>query len=952
MSRLQAYTHAPPQHPNLVLGSLHLLCWFFFHPSAWKHHLRPINLRPDFCLAEINWRHPQPSVLKRLLIQGYVILPLLVGVVVGLGLWGLGVSSPDMAFGMAVGMAASGAGSLAGGMVVGVAVSLASSFIGGIVVGLLFGAMLGTTTLADLGWGLGSAAASVGVLQSFIHPVSLVGINASNVAASVAVSLSPRKSDRIPLSQKVGGAVLGIVLSLSGLWAVAQGTMRLLSPGAIPLNTFSFALLGLGMGGFYGIALGWRTQRWRIAIPISLGLGACIGTTVGLGLNVNSAVVNSIAIGGGNALLLTTLFALPYVLTESIAGPWIAAVVGTIGSGGVYIIFASLIGGLSLQMTLPLSLVCIALGLTMALWRPVLLYPLQILWNQCLYRLDTQRTEYHSSYLRWHTVFWDEFQYLPLVGLDQHLVLAMEVWPQEGQAAIDFIVRTPQRWATHQAQVELEVRRLEQCQTIADIYQAQKTIFDEETEESHLFRTCKQIGLDVDAALQQRSSYNQRLALSAVLERVENQQQAIRGCDARWRSPSSGRRAAYILRTASNGHRHLTRFHTIFQTWHQIIAQQIETLQTETDQNQEIDSPYIIGVPLTGQQALFVGRTNISQRIEQLVRDDRSPALLLYGQRRMGKTSLLNNLGRLLPQTIIPLFVDLQGSASRAQDHTGFLYNLAKAMSAAALQYRRVKFPPLERSDLAVDPFTQFEEWLDQVAILLGNQTALLALDEFEVLVGAFEQGRFDEAAILGMLRHLIQHRPQFKVLLSGTHTLETFKSWASYLINLQVVPVSYLTEAEALQLIKSPIPEFELQYEPDAIQRVIALTHCHPFLIQLLCAEIIALKNEQDIAIRRRATFADVEAAVSQALMSASFFFADIEQNQVSADELAILHYMAAQREGNGVAAGELFQYLNKPVAGLIRHLRQQDLIQPTKEGFCFQVELIRRWFVQVHQA
>lgn len=948
MSRLQGYTHAPPLHPNLVLGSLHLLCWFFFHPSAWKHHLRPINLRPDFCLAEINWRQPQPSALKRLLVQGYVILPLLVVGVVGLGLWGLSVSGADMAFGMAVGMAASVAGSLAGGMVVGVAVSLASSFISGIVVGLLFGAMLGTTTLADLGWGLGSAAASVGVLQSFIHPVSLVGINASNVAASVAVSLSPRRRDRIPVSQKVGGAVLGIVLSLSGLWAVAQATTRLLRPEEIPLNTFSFALLGLGMGCFYGIALGWRTQRWQTAIPMCLGLGAFIGAAVGLGLNVNSAVVRGMAIGGGNALLLTTLFALPYVLTESIAGPWIAAVVGTIGSGGVYIIFASLIGGLSLQLTLPLSLVCIALGLTMAQWRPILLYPLQVLLNQCLYRLDTQRTEAASSYLRWHTVFWDEFQYLPLVGLDQHLVLALEGWLQEGQAAIDFIDRTPQRWAAHHAQVELDVRKLEQCRTIADICQVQKTILGEATEESHLFRICKQISLDVDAALQQRSSYNQRLALSAVLERLDIQRQTIRGGNTHWRSPSSRHRAAYGLGTASNGHR-TARFRTIFQTWHQIIGQQIETLQTETDHNQEIDSPYIIGIPLTGQQALFVGRTDISQRIEQLVRDDRSPALLLYGQRRMGKTSLLNNLGRLLPQTIIPLFVDLQGSASRAQDHIGFLYNLAKAMSAAANKYRGVQFPPLERSDLAVDPFTQFEEWLYQVAVLLGNQTALLALDEFEVLVGAFGQGRFDEAAILGMLRHLIQHRPRFKVLLSGTHTLEVFKSWASYLINLQVVPVSYLTEPEALQLITRPIPEFELQYEPDAVQRVIALTHGHPFLIQLLCAEIIALKNEQDIAIRRRASLADVEAAVPQALTSASFFFADIEQNQVSADELAILHYIAAQGEGNGVAASDLSQYLNKPVDSLIYHLRQKELIQSVDGGYGFQVELIRRWCEKV---
>lgn len=129
VSRLKAYTHSPPLHPNLWVGSLHLLCWFFLHPSAWKHHLRQIdpNLRPDFCLADVDWKRPQPSGFYRLLIQGYLILPLLVGVIVLLGLWALRASGPNIAFGVAVGMAASGAGSLAGGIVVGVAVSLAST---------------------------------------------------------------------------------------------------------------------------------------------------------------------------------------------------------------------------------------------------------------------------------------------------------------------------------------------------------------------------------------------------------------------------------------------------------------------------------------------------------------------------------------------------------------------------------------------------------------------------------------------------------------------------------------------------------------------------------------------------------------------------------------------------------------------------------------------------------
>ena len=322
----------------------------------------------------------------------------------------------------------------------------------------------------------------------------------------------------------------------------------------------------------------------------------------------------------------------------------------------------------------------------------------------------------------------------------------------------------------------------------------------------------------------------------------------------------------------------------------------VRELAVAVELRQEIDSPYVIGVPLTHQQEIFVGRTDIGARIEQLLLDRRRPPLLLYGQRRTGKTSLLNNLGRLLPNSIVPLFVDLQGPAAQASDHAGFLYNLARGMVDSAQRERGLALPPLERESLTADPFTRFDEWLDQVEAALGRNTALLSLDEFEALDRALTQGRFNDADVLGMLRNLIQHRPRFKVLLAGSHTLEELERWAGYLINVQVVHISYLKEDEARKLVEQPVTDFALRYEPDASQRVLDLTRCHPFLVQLLCGEIVALKNEQEVAVRRLARLADVEAAATEALSHGSFFFADIERNQVDADSLAILRTLAVQ--------------------------------------------------------
>lgn len=164
--------------------------------------------------------------------------------------------------------------------------------------------------------------------------------------------------------------------------------------------------------------------------------------------------------------------------------------------------------------------------------------------------------------------------------------------------------------------------------------------------------------------------------------------------------------------------------------------------------------------------------------------------------------------------------------------------------------------------------------------------------------------------------------------------------------INAQVVHLGYLKEAEARQLIERPVQDFQLRYQLDASQRVLDLTRGHPFLVQLLCAEIVAFKNEQDPSVRRLATLADVEAAIPAALGSGSMFFSDIERNQIDANALAVLRHLAAQGEGATVSETALCQQFPDRWRAAIDLLSRRELIELTPNGYCFQVELIRRWF------
>ncbi len=891
------YTDSPALPRSLILGGFRLLFWLFFHPSAWRSHVRRLRLglRADFCLAELERRHWADFAFWRLLVTLAFAWVIVMGtlIVMGISLFQLPLGSGmlGVAIGLGIGFVVATAVSIVASVAVGTAVGLAVGLISG-----LSGALFLSGTLSSIP--LLSNAPPIFLLNISI---GLAGGLAGGLAYSVAMGIVDRADSATSahsFSRQISSFLLSVLLGM----AAANFTNKIEGQLAI----------GLTVGLPFGLAVYLRTKMWTRSIIGSVIVGI-IGSflvefiELGAAKNIISLI--------GLAALTASLFSLPYVLAERLAGSGAGALAGALsGSSGLSVFF------FSLDYFSPMfyfSIVGVLLGLTLTWWRPVLSYPFVTIANQILYRIDNRRLrEQNRSLFRFHSAFWDEFQRIRLGGLDTHLLLLMAHNPVEAEAAMEYLNNGRQRWAAQSAQIELDARQLERCTTAAAIGALQLAAGELSGPASALLRSFNHISQDVRAAQSQGSIYNQRLALNAVEDRLNG----------------------LIRELTRSAERYAARFRPIAAEWRRIISAHGQQLAAEAELRQEIDNPYIIGVPLTEQQEIFVGRDGISTRIEQLLLDRRQPPILLYGQRRVGKTSLLNNLGRLFPHSIIPLFVDLQGPASRAKSVAGFLYNVSRSMGRSAQRQRGFALPALTRAALQADPFTVFEEWLEDVETALGDNMALLVLDEFEALDHAFAKGDLDEDEILGMLRHLIQHRSHFKALLSGSHTLDDFHRWASYLINVQVVHIGCLNEAEARHLIVSPTDDFMLEYEPTAVDRVLTLTRGHPFLVQLLCAEIVALKNEQEPSCRRLATLIDVETAVPEALAHGSFFFADIEQNQIDCDGAAFLRQLArgetAQQQGNGSKA-------------TLDRLRQRELIEKGDDGrYRFQIPMVQHWF------
>lgn len=960
----QASSDEPDLHASPLWATLQLFAWLFFRPRAFCQYVRrqDATLPPDFSLAQLTPTQLRLPGIRRLLWLGHVGAPALNSVLLILLLLSLQVPLRPLLIRVLACFFMSVGGSLIFGTGSASAVGMASGMLGG-----LAGAVAFAWGVLRTGQVTFPGPASVArMMQEYLQGqpggtvALLVAFGVAGAGMFVAVgdvgnSVSERRA-QLSRRPTAGGVLLGLLCGTLFFFAATLSARYLPFP------------LAISWGGFLAgvISARWMTGRWGR----SLLFGLLCALNNHVLVNVLSPLSGDIVVLGIiMGIILGAWFALPYMLAEAVAGSWAGAVAGSLGFAGGWLLTMSAASPEAMRLgahLLPglLSLeAAVILGLTEAYWRPLLLFPLEEAWNLLLLRLDqasltrlspaqsAERKEDEKKefppqrdkkkepepdsplWLRFHSVFWDQHQRFRLYGLDVHLVLALERSPAQGQRALAHIAQSHQRWAATAAQIEWDARILESCTDLSTVVQSHRRLGSGGSEEelggpaSALLRRFVAISQDIEAALSQGSSHNQRLGLNAVVNRLE----------------------ALVSDLDRSSERYAPRFRPIAAAWLRLVTSQCHRLASAAEQSQEIDNPYVIGVPLSLAQELFVGRTDISARIEQLIMDRRRPPLLLYGQRRMGKTSLLNNLGRLLPSTIIPLFVDLQGPASAASDHSGLLYNLARGMLDSARKQRGLVLPPLLREELTDDPFTRFDEWLDRVEASLDSRTALLSLDEFEALTAAFARGRFDADAVLGMLRHIVQHRPRIKIMLASSHTLQELAAWASYFVNVQVVQVGFLGPADVKKLVEDPHPGFALRYQPAASQRVLDLTRGHPFLVQLLCAEIVESKNEQDRAQRRLATVEDVQAALAPALEHGSFFFADLARNQVSPVGRRILSALAKASPAGGLTRAELSAQLSEVELGPeLSRLGDRDLIEEIDGRYRFQVEMIRAYFAE----
>lgn len=389
----------------------------------------------------------------------------------------------------------------------------------------------------------------------------------------------------------------------------------------------------------------------------------------------------------------------------------------------------------------------------------------------------------------------------------------------------------------------------------------------------------------------------------------------------------------------------------IIKQWNELIIEESGKVG-RCEINQEIPNPYIAGNPVTGE--LFFGREDIFKELNSLWnKDGQCSSVVLYGHRRMGKSSILQNLQDHLKKKENIIIVDFNLQfIGNLQNTSQFLYLLAREIYYAFDEKfpNRLMIP--QREQFEPYPNEPFRRFLDELNRVRENHKFIVTLDEFEILENLINKNKI-EKEILSFLKAIFQKYQWLIMAFAGLHTLQemTYDYWHPLFAGVKPIKVSFLSNYSAMQLIQNPIP---ISYTEEAINHIIQLTNNQPFLIQVICQELVQKYNEFLMEGRKISEFTleMVESIVnnpeffSQMSMANGYFNGVWEQAMYSSlnGQLDILRQLC-HHPLSLTEIIDLTQLDTRIVEKSLNTLQEHDVIKQENNFYYYTVELMCRW-------
>jgi tetratricopeptide (TPR) repeat protein len=266
-------------------------------------------------------------------------------------------------------------------------------------------------------------------------------------------------------------------------------------------------------------------------------------------------------------------------------------------------------------------------------------------------------------------------------------------------------------------------------------------------------------------------------------------------------------------------------------------------------------NPFIAGAPVLDTD-MFFGREQLIERILQTIHNN---SLLLYGERRIGKTSLQHQLKRRLHQLddpqydFYPVYIDLQGTPE-----SQFFVTLAEdVFHELATLLDGIK-PGDGLADDAEYGYRELVADLRRVIKALEARSSkqvklVLLIDEVDEL-NAYDP-RINQRLRSLFMKSFAEN---LVAVVSGVEIRKQWDKegspWYNFFEEIEVTPIE---RHDAEDLITRPIGGV-FKVDQDVIDRILELTDRKPYHVQRFCVALVNRMYEQG---RRVITTADVEA-------------------------------------------------------------------------------------------
>ena len=352
-------------------------------------------------------------------------------------------------------------------------------------------------------------------------------------------------------------------------------------------------------------------------------------------------------------------------------------------------------------------------------------------------------------------------------------------------------------------------------------------------------------------------------------------------------------------------------------------------------------NPYVIGRPID--QQLFFGREKLFSAIQDDIQHNRH-IILLHGQRRIGKSSVISNIPHELNDLNEFVFVTFNLEHYSQKSLSEILVDLSQEiLNDLSLEDHNIKLP--EITELELDSGIFYHQFLQQVYQLLENKNLVLVLDEFDALINSHDSELLEQ--VYKYLSSLINfNKKLFLVLLIEQKSVNNHRI-SKIFKDVPVREIGLLNEDSTKKLIINPAKNI-LEYKEDAIKAILYLSAGHPYFTQAICFTIFGRAREED---KWTVSSDDVKLIINKAIELAEAGLTWFWDGFSILEKVVFAAIAEAQENSNDYV--ELIKRYrpdteHKLIIETNQLLRSNGFLDEIKEKV--KIEFVRLWIIQRH--